>query len=366
MALLSLRPETECLWDSVSLGEIMLRLDPGDKRVHTTRQFAAWEGGGEYNVARGLRRCFGMKTAVVTAFVDNAVGRLLEDLILQGGVDIRHVKWIPFDGLGREARNGLNFTEKGFGVRAAAGCSDRGHTAISQLKPGDIDWEQIFKHEGARWFHCGGIFAALGAQTPEVILEAVRCAKDNGTVTSFDLNYRASLWKTRGGPAKAIEINRTLAPYIDVMLGNEEDFTKGLGFEVEGLDEDCSKLDPANFKKMIRKAVSEFPNFKVVATTLRGVKTAGINDWGAVCYADGEFHEATQRPALEIYDRVGGGDSFASGLIYGFLAGKTPAEAVEYGAAHGALAMTTPGDTTMARLDEVEKLVQGGSARVQR
>ena len=230
----------------------------------------------------------------------------------------------------------------------------------------DIDWTTIFRKEGARWFHCGGIFAALGARTPEVVLEGMKCAKENGTVTSFDLNYRASLWKSRGGPEKAVEINRELAPYIDVMIGNEEDFTKGLGFAVEGLDENCAKLDPANFKKMIRTVVDEFPNFQAVATTLRGVKTAGINDWGAICYADGAFHEATQRPNLEIYDRVGGGDSFASGLIYGFLAGKSPAEAVEYGAAHGALAMTTPGDTTMARLSEVEKLVQGGSARVQR
>lgn len=363
---LDIKPAGACRWDEVSLGEIMLRLDPGDGRVHTTRSFRAWEGGGEYNVARGLRRCFGLRTAVATAFVDNPVGRLVEDLILQGGVDMRHVKWVPFDGLGVEARNGLNFTEKGFGVRGAVGCSDRGHTAASQLEPGDINWDAIFGEEGTRWFHCGGIFAALGDATPEVVLEAMQAAKKHGTIVSFDLNYRASLWKSRGGPSKAIETNRRLAPYVDVMIGNEEDFTKGLGFEVDGLDEDCSKLDPANFKTMINRAVGDFPNFKVVATTLRGVKTATVNDWGAVCYANGEFHEAMQRPDLEIYDRVGGGDSFASGLIYGFLAGKSAAEAVEYGAAHGALAMTTPGDTTMARLSEVEALVAGGSARVQR
>lgn len=366
MSTLSLRPESECLWDEISLGEIMLRLDPGNMRVHTTRQFTVWEGGGEYNVARGLRRCFGKKTAVVTAFADNSVGHLVEDFILQGGVDPRHIKWVASDGVGRSVRNGLNFTERGFGVRGAKGVVDRGHTAVSQLKPGDIDWEKIFGEEGARWFHCGGIFAALGEETPAVAMEAMKCAKKHGTVVSYDLNYRPSLWKSYGGSERAIEVNRSLAPYIDVMIGNEEDFTKALGFTVEGLDEDCSKLDPANFKKMIKEAVNEFPNFQVVATTLRGVHTASVNDWGAIVFANGEFDMATAREQLEILDRVGGGDSFASGLIYGFLENKTPAEAVQYGAAHGALAMTTPGDTSMASLDEVEKLVQGGSARVQR
>jgi 2-dehydro-3-deoxygluconokinase len=303
---------------------------------------------------------------VVTAAVDNAVGRLLEDLILQGGVDTRHLKWIPFDGLGRESRNGLNFTEKGFGARGATGCADRGHTAVSQLKPGDIDWKALFADEGVRWFHCGGIFAALGEQTPEVAIEAMECARENGTIISYDLNYRPSLWKSFGGTERAMEVNRRIAGLVDVMIGNEEDFTAALGFEVEGVDDNLSKLDPENFQKMIEKVVAEFPNFKVVATTLRGVKTAGINDWGAVIWADGEFHEATLRSDLEIYDRVGGGDSIASGVAYGFLAGKSAAEAVEYGAAHGALAMTTPGDTTMASLAEVEKLVGGGSARVDR
>ncbi|MFH0910889.1 MAG: sugar kinase [Planctomycetota bacterium] len=366
MAILDIKPKAKCRWDAVALGEIMLRLDPGDGRVHTTRSFQVWEGGGEYNVIRALRRCFGLDTAVVTAIVDNGVGRLLEDFILQGGVDMSHVKWAPFDGVGRAARNGLNFTEKGFGVRGAVGVSDRGHTAVSRLQPGDIDWEKLFKKEGVRWFHCGGIFVALGEKTPDVAREAMEAAQKNGTIISYDLNYRPSLWKVVGGSERAIEVNQSLAPYIDVMIGNEEDFTKALGFEVEGMDEHCSKLDPANFKKMIQKAAKEFPNFKVVATTLRGVKSATVNDWGAVLYADGEFHEATLRENLEIFDRVGGGDSFASGLAYAFLAGKGPVEAVEYGAAHGALAMTTPGDTTMARLKEVEELVKGGSARVQR
>ncbi|MBC8372949.1 MAG: sugar kinase [Planctomycetes bacterium] len=366
MAGLSLRPAEDCMWDEVSLGEIMIRLDPGDGRIRTARNFRVWEGGGEYNVARGLRKCFGMRTAVVTAFVDNPVGRLLEDLIDQGGVDTSHVKWVGFDGLGRAARNGLNFTEKGFGVRGAVGCSDRGHTAVSQLKPGDIDWDAIFLRQGARWFHCGGIFAALGEHTPEVAIEAMQTARANGTIVSYDLNYRASLWEAYGGSERAIEVNRRIAPLVDVMIGNEEDFTKALGFTVEGLDENCSKLDPTNFMKMIARAAGEYPNFKMVATTLRGVKTAGVNDWGAVCWADGGFHQADVRVNLEIYDRVGGGDSFASGLIYALLADKDPVEAVQYGAAHGALAMTTPGDTTMATLAEVENLIAGGGARVKR
>ncbi len=366
MVVLDVKPKDECRWDLVSLGEIMLRLDPGDGRVRTARGFRVWEGGGEYNVARGLKKCFGMTTAVVTAVPENEVGHLLEDLMMQGGVDLSHVKWVPFDGVGKETRVGLNFVERGYGVRAALGTSDRGHSAASQLKAGDIDWEKIFRSEGARWFHCGGIFAALSETTPGIVIEAMKCAKDNGVIVSYDLNYRASLWKSTGGPEKAMEVNREIAGYVDVMLGNEEDFTMALGFDVEGLDEARSKLDPANFEKMIEKAVEAFPNFKVVATTLRNAKTATVNDWGAVLYADGEFHEATLREDLEIYDRVGGGDSFASGVVYAFLAGKTPAEAVEYGAAHGALAMTMPGDTTMATLSEVEKVMKGGGARVVR
>ncbi len=344
----------------------MIRLDPGDGRIRTARQFQAWEGGGEYNVARGLRRCFGLRTTVVTAIADNEVGRLLEDLILQGGVDMSHVKWVPYDGIGRRVRNGLNFTERGFGVRAAKGCSDRGHTATSQLKAGDINWKRIFKDEGARWFHCGGIFAALSETTPDVAREAMIAAKEAGTIISYDLNYRPSLWQDIGGQARAQEVNRELAPYVDVMIGNEEDFSAALGFEVEGVDEHLAQLDPAHFKKMITRVVAAYPNFKAVATTLRAARTATVNDWGAVLWYDGQFHEALQRPGLEIFDRVGGGDSFASGLVYGFLAGKTPEQCVNYGAAHGALAMTTPGDTSMATLAEVEKIMKGGSARVAR
>jgi 2-dehydro-3-deoxygluconokinase len=363
---LDVKPKSECRWDVVSLGEVMLRLDPCEGRVHTTRSFQVWEGGGEYNVARGLKRCFGLDAAVVTALADNPVGRLVQDLIYQGGVDQTHVLWRKYDGVGREVRNGLNFTERGFGVRAALGCSDRGHTAVSQLKPGDIDWEQVFGREGARWFHTGGIFCALSETTPAIAREAMQAAKRHGTVISYDLNYRDSLWKSIGGKARAREVNRELASLVDVMIGNEEDFTACLGFEVEGLDEHHSKLDVGNFRKMIERAVGEFPNFKVVATTLRNAKTATVNDWGAVCYADGELYKSHTRENLEIFDRVGGGDSFASGLIYGFLTGRGPQWAVECGAAHGALAMTTPGDTTMATLSEVERVMKGGGARVAR
>jgi 2-dehydro-3-deoxygluconokinase len=366
MAILDVKPAGSCRFDLLSLGEVMLRLDPGEERIHTARTFHVWEGGGEYNVARGLRRCFGKRTAVATAIVDNQVGRLLEDLILQGGVSTEYLRWAPFDGTGRSARVGLNFTERGFGVRAASGCSDRAWSAASQIRPGDFDWERIFGADGVRWFHCGGIFAALSETTAEAALEALAAAKRHGTVVSWDLNFRPSLWKSAGGTARAREVNRRLAPLVDVMIGNEEDFTAGLGFEVEGLDAECSSLDPANFRRMIEEAARAFPSFKVVATTLRNARTATRNDWGAVAWAGGVFAEATPRPGLEILDRVGGGDSFASGLIWALMEGKGLEEAVEVGAAHGALAMTTPGDTSTASLAEVERVVKGGTARVSR
>jgi 2-dehydro-3-deoxygluconokinase len=268
--------------------------------------------------------------------------------------------------VGRTVRNGLNFTERGFGLRAPVGCSDRGHTAVSQLKPGEIDWDQTFHKDGARWFHTGGIFCALSETAPLVAEEAMKAAKQSGAIISYDLNYRASLWKSIGGKSKAQETNHRLAPFIDVMLGNEEDFTAALGFEVKGLDEHHSKLDPAGFKEMIERVVQEFPQLSVIATTLRNAKSATINDWGAMCYYDGAFYQARVRENLEIYDRVGGGDSFASGLIYGFLSGKEPQWSVDCGAAHGALAMTTPGDTTMATLEEVLQAMKSQTARIAR
>src|SRR5712671_5292688 len=263
-----LKLRDKCTFDQLSLGEIMLRLDPGEGRVRTAREFKAWEGGGEYNVARGLRRCFGLRTAVCTAFADNEVGHLIEDFILQGGVDTSYIKWRPYDGVGRSIRNGLNFTERGFGIRGAVGVPDRGLTAASQLKPGDFDWDEIFGKQGVRWLHTGGIFAALSDTTPGLVEEAVQAAKKHGTIVSYDLNYRPSLWKAIGGHKRAQEVNRRIARHVDVMIGNEEDFTACLGLEVEGQGDDYSELDLGAFKKMIRRAVKEFPNFRVAATTL--------------------------------------------------------------------------------------------------
>lgn len=363
---LKLRPKEECMFDEISLGEIMLRLDPGDSRIKTARSFRVWEGGGEYNVARGLRRCFGLKTSVVTALADNEVGRLVEDFVYQGGVDASLIKWCKYDGIGRTVRNGLNFTERGYGIRGAVGVSDRGNTAASQLKPGDIDWDYIFGTLGVRWLHTGGIFAALSETTAQVVIEAVKAAKKYGTIVSYDLNYRPSLWNDIGGIEKAREVNKEIAKYIDVMIGNEEDFTACLGFEIEGNDENLKELNIDGYFKMIEKAVKVYPNFKAVATTLRTVKTATVNDWSAICWADGKIYRGLELPGLEIYDRVGGGDSFASGLIYGLMETGDPQKAVNYGVAHGALAMTTPGDTSMASLKEVERIVGGAGARVQR
>ena len=360
--MLNIKSTSECRYDEVSLGEVMLRLDPGDVRIHTARSFRAWEGGGEYNVARGLRRCFGLRTAVVTALADNPVGRLVEDFMLQGGVDTAWVRWVPYDGVGRDVRNGLNFTEAGFGVRGAVGVSDRGHTAASQMRPGDVDWDALFG-AGVRWLHTGGIYAALSETSATTCVAAIQAAKRAGAVVSYDLNYRPSLWKSIGGLARAREVNRAIAPLVDVMIGNEEDFTACLGFEVaSGL----SDISVEAFAAMVHDVAAAYPNLSVIGTTLRDVVSASRNGWSAIAWSpETGVVQAAQRE-LEVLDRVGGGDSFASGLIYALLAGKPLAEAVEWGAASGALAMTTPGDTTMATLDEVAKLVAGGGARVVR
>jgi 2-dehydro-3-deoxygluconokinase len=363
---IKIRSASECALDQLSLGEVMLRLDPGEGRIRTARHFAAWEGGGEYNTSRGLRKCFGLRTAVCTAFVDNEVGHLVEDFIMQGGVSTDYILWRPDDGIGRTVRNGLNFTERGFGLRGAVGVPDRGNTAASQLKPGDYDWDHVFGKLGVRWFHTGGIFAALSESTAALAVEAVKAARRHGTIVSYDLNYRPSLWKTIGGLKKAQEVNREIAGHVDVMIGNEEDFTASLGFEVQGADAKLTHIESDAFKSMIEKAVKEFPNFKVAATTLRRVLTATKNDWSAILWHDGKFYESRKYPEMEILDRVGGGDSFASGLMYGFLSVGDPQAAVDYGAAHGALASTTPGDTSMATKKEVENLIKGGGARVVR
>ena len=359
-------PSYPCRWDSLSLGEVMLRLDPGEGRIHTTRHFQVWEGGGEYNVARGLRRCFGLRTGIVTALADNPVGRLVEDFMLQGGVDTSLLKWVPYDGVGRAVRNGLNFTERGYGVRAAVGCSDRGNTAISQVKRGDFDWDSIFgKENGSRWLHTGGIFAALSASTAEVAAEAMDAAHKHGAPVSYDLNYRDSLWKAIGGKAKAQEVNRELVRKVDLLLGNEEDFSAMLGVKIKGVSENFDELPIEGYAEMLREVAAAYPNLKLVASTLRTAHTASRNAWGAIALYEDQIVHVAQRD-IDILDRVGGGDSFASGLIYGLLAGKGIDYAVRCGVAHGALAMTTPGDTSMATLAEVERAIKGGSARIAR
>jgi 2-dehydro-3-deoxygluconokinase len=360
-----LKAAESCRWDCVSLGEVMLRLDPGEERIHTARNFRAWEGGGEYNVARGLRRCFGVRTAVITAFARNPIGQLLEDLILQGGVDTSLIRWVPYDGIGRTVRNGLNFTERGFGLRSAVGCSDRGNTAIANSQPGDFDWQNIFAASGSRWLHTGGIFAALSSSSALVARAAIQAARSSGTVVSYDLNYRESLWKGIGGKQKAQDVNRELVSAVDVLFGNEEDFSTTLGIVIEGVSNDFTHLPVSSYESMLHQVAGLYPNLKLIATTLRTAHTATRNDWGAIALYEGKTIHVPQRP-LEILDRVGGGDSFASGLIYGLLAAKDAEWAVQCGVAHGALAMTTPGDTSMATLPEVEAVMRGSSARISR
>ena len=367
MPVIEVRPAAGCRYDVLALGEVMLRLDPGESRIRSARSFHAWEGGGEYNVARGLTKVFGLRSGVVTALVANPVGQLVEELILTGGVDTSLIRWREDDGIGRTVRNGLNFTERGYGVRGAVGVSDRGHSAASQLAPDDVDWEHIFGDLGVRWLHTGGIYAGLSETAHRNALAAVTTAKKHGTVVSYDLNYRPSLWKSIGGQARAQEVNREIARHVDVMIGNEEDFTAALGFDVEGVDENLCELEADAFAAMIEKVSNCFENLGVVATTMRAVQTASVNDWGAMAWSrDSGVVQARHRDQLEILDRVGGGDSFASGLVFGLMSGETLQTAVDYGAAHGALAMTTPGDTSMATSAEVLKLAAGGGARVQR
>lgn len=346
----------------MSLGEVMLRFDPGEGRIATTRQFRVWEGGGEYNVARGLRRCFGLRTAIVTALVDNPVGRLVEDLILQGGVDTSHLRWTAFDGIGRAARNGVYFLERGFGVRSGLGMMDRGHTPISQLGPGEVDWDAIFgqgsQMQGARWFHTGGIMAALSERATELVSEAMQAAKRHGAVVSFDCNYRPSLWKARGGREGSVQTNRMLMPYVDVLFGHEGDVAATLGPHSHGPV--WHTLD--SFAPMAERVAAEFPSIKVIGSTVRRPHTANRNGWSAFAYAGGKAYEGLSFPDLEIFDRVGGGDSFAAGLIYGLLAGKGLQWALDCGVAHGALAMTTAGDSSTATLAEVERLMSGAHA----
>ncbi|MDE0776602.1 MAG: sugar kinase [Nocardioides sp.] len=376
--MITLRPAGECDLDVVALGEVMLRLDPGEGRIRTARSFQAWEGGGEYNVARGLSTVFDQRAGVVTALVDNEIGRLVENLVRQGGVDTSLIRWDPFDDIGRTGRNGLNFTERGFGVRGALGVSDRAGTAVSKLAPGMIDWDDLFGRRGVRWLHTGGIFAGLSATTADVAQEAMACARRHGTVVSFDCNYRPSLWEGIGGSAYARDVNTRLAEHVDVLIGNEQDLDASLGFDsgttghttghTTGLLAGAGGGSPVDgFAAMVETLTQKMPWLSVVATTLRTVHDAGDNDWQGVAWsAETGVLASVARDHLDILDRVGGGDGFVSGLVHGLLEGEALQTCVELGAAHGALAMTTPGDTSMATRQEVHALATGSSAHVRR
>lgn len=363
---LPFRPTTQTQYDLLSLGEVLLRFDPGETRIHTTRHFNVWEGGGEYNVARGLRRCLNLRTGIATALVDNPVGRLLEDLILQGGVDPTHILWRPFDGIGREARNGIYFLERGFGHRRGLGTMDRGHTAISQLHPGDIDWHNIFATRGVRCFHTGGIMAALSPSTTEVVREAMSVAKQHGTLISFDCNYRPSLWNSRGGRAGSVEVNRSLMPMVDILFGHEGDLARGLGDDLGEASQGPVWHKTDTFTAMAHRVQADFPNLQVIATTTRKPLTATRNSWSAFASIAGQTHTGITFEDLEILDRVGGGDAFAAGLLYGLLTSQPPQHTLNLAIAHGAHTMSTPGDSSMATLPELEALLANPTANTHR
>ncbi len=360
---IDLRPQDESRWDCVSLGEVMLRLDPGDGRVRTARSFAAHEGGGEYNVARAISKVFGMRSAIVTSLVDNEVGRLVEDMIMAGGVSPDHVSWVPFDRLGF-TRVGLNFTEKGFGIRPPLGVSDRANSAASKMAPGDVDWNRLFQDEGARWFHTGGIFSGLSETCADLALEGMRAARSAGTVVSFDVNLRASLWRESG--RDPVEVNRRMLEHVDVVFGSVEDYRTGLGFDIDDRPVEDWVREPERFGALAEAVRTEFPGIRMIGMSLRDSRTAGFNQWGGLLAGDDTTHVGRFHRNLEVYDRVGGGDGFVSGVVWALLDGRAPSEAVEVGVAHGALAMTTPGDTSMATRDEVLRAITASDARAER
>ena len=359
---MNIKPASNCQYDLLSLGECMVRLSPpGHGRIEFATSLEIWVGGGEYNVAYALSR-LGLRTGFVSRLVDNPVGRIIVNHGRAAGVDMANVVMAKYDGVGRADRIGLNFTEVGTSVRGSVTMYDRGHSACSNLKPGMIDFKKLFAEKGVRWLHTGGIFTALSDGCADVCLEALKAAKDAGTITSYDLNFRSKLWSSQ----KAQEKTRALVPYVDCLIGNEEDFQKVLGFEVEGVGDDLSALDTSAYKRMVEKVVKAYPNVKVVGTTLREVKSGLVNNWSAILWCDGQFYESRRYDNLEIEDRVGGGDGFSSGFAYGFLTGKMAQECVDLGAAHGALLQTTRGDTSQIDLDELMHVFKGGSARIKR
>ena len=359
---LKIKSASETAFDLFALGETMVRLSPqGHQRIEFAPALEVWVGGGEYNVAYALSR-LGLRTGWVGGLNDSPMGAIVRNHARSVGVDVDFVVTRTYDGLGKKDRIGLNFTEVGFGPRASVSLYDRAHSATAGIQPGEIHWKKIFSEHGVRWFHTGGIFSALSESTRKVVAEAIKAAHDAGTIVSYDLNFRSKLWSSK----EAIETTKPLVPYIDCLIGNEEDFQQVLGYEVEGVNVEKGEIDTTAFKKMVERVVKDFPNIKIVGTTLRGVKSAGINNWSAMMWTEGVFYEGLNMPGLEIEDRVGGGDGFASGFTYGFLTGKTPQECVNLGVAHGALLMTTRGDTSMITLNELLHVAKGGSARIKR
>ena len=361
---LKIKDTSSCEVDLLALGECMVRLSPpGHGRIELSPMLEVWVGGGEYNVAYALSR-LGLRTGWVGGLVDNPVGRIILNHARAQGVDLSHAVIMPYDGVGREARIGLNFSEVGQGPRASVTMYDRGHSATSRLRPGDVDWEKVFSGRGVRWFHTGGIFSALSDSTRQVIAEALQAAHEAGTIVSYDLNFRSKLWSS----AQAIETTRPLLKHIDCLIGNEEDFQTVLGYEVEGTDERLSTLPIESYKAMVRRVAADYPNLKVIGTTLREVVSANENNWSAILYwaERGEFHKGPDYDRLLIEDRVGGGDGFASGFAYSFLTGDgaDPQAAVNLGTAHGALLQTTRGDTSQITPEELQRAAAGASARI--
>jgi 2-dehydro-3-deoxygluconokinase len=359
---LSIRDQGSCELDVVSLGECMIRLSPPNReRLEFANHLEVWVGGGEYNVAYALAR-LGLRTGWVSKLPENPLGRLILNHGRAVGMDMSHVDLVPYDGVGKQNRVGLNFTEVGTGLRSSVTMYDRGHSGASLMRPGEIDWEDLFGRRGVRWFHLGGIFTALSENAAQVAAEAMEAAKKAGTIVSYDLNFRSKLWSS----AKAVETTRPLVQYMDFVIGNEEDFQKVLGFTVEGVDEKLQELPIENYKRMVERVMERFPHLRGIGTTLREVVSGLINHWSAILFYDGSFYESRRYENLEIEDRVGGGDGFCSGMVYGLLTDKSPADCVEFGAAHGAVLQSTRGDTSMITLDEVLHVMGGGTARIKR
>jgi 2-dehydro-3-deoxygluconokinase len=350
--MLKIRERSECEWDVMSLGEVMLRFDPGDERIHTARSFRVWEGGGEYNVARNLSKCFRKKTTIATALADNQIGRLVEDLIMQGGVDVSNILWRKTDGASRSVRNGMYFMERGFGMRDPAGCSDRGNTAVSQVSPGDFGWDKLFSERGVRWFHCGGIFAGLSEKSAKVAEEAMMAAKKNGAIVSYDLNYRESLWADRGGLRAANELNRVLLECADVVFG------------IEDFQAASDAFSPVAFEKACDEMLKRHPNLSILAATLRDITSSSCHNISGACYAEGNVYKARAFNDVEVLDRVGSGDAFASGFIFGMLSGDAFQQAVELAAASAALSLTCPGDGLTSTLTEIQRLASSADRKV--